>query len=164
MNNIDNLLNSYFDGEISPKDEIVLKTYFRGNAVLPQHEAYKPLFDTFEKEKTITAPPFLIPEKKKAAVPRHLWTLASSIAAAVLLALILFPFNRKTANHSQYVVYLNGNKITNEQRAKNYADEMFAKVDKMIEETYAPFTQAKITKQEMDADLLFEEAYRNINN
>lgn len=55
-NNIDNILNSYFEGSALPEEERQLKEYFRSNTVLPEHEVYKPLFAAFDRERQIAAP------------------------------------------------------------------------------------------------------------
>ncbi len=164
MNNIDDLLKKYFEGETSPEEEKTLKSYFRSDTVSPRHEMYKPLFAAFDKEKQIAAPRFAIPKEKSKPQPRTLigWTIG--VAAAILLIVMLFPLQSETEKTSEYVVFINGKKITNRQQAKAYAEEMFMQTDKIIRTSYEPFVEANAMQTEMDADKLFRNLYQNINN
>lgn len=166
MNNIDNILNNYFEGTASSEEEKTLRKYFRSENILLQHEVYKSLFTAFEEEKQIKAPVFEIPaanENRKPALPRKLWITAASAAAVILLAVILFPFDNKTETNSDYRVYINGKQITNPQKAQQYADKMFRQTDEIIRASYEPFEEINALKTELDADKLFNDLSRKIN-
>ncbi|MDO5523395.1 MAG: hypothetical protein Q4G48_05050 [Bacteroidia bacterium] len=165
MNNIDNILEKYFEGISSAEDEKTLKNYFRSDAVLPRHEAHKPLFAAFEKERQMAAPAFEIPkENKNRKLSRKLWIAAAGAAAAILLAAILFPFNNKPKIQSgNYLVYINGKEVTNPQKAQQYAAKMFGQADEIIRASYEPFVEANAIQKEMNADKIFENAYQKIN-
>lgn len=166
MNNIDDILNRYFDGTALPEEEITLTNYFRSENILPQHEVYKPLFAAFDKEKQITAPVFEIPavnENKNQVLSRKLWISAASAAAVILLAVILFPFNNKTNAQPDYLVYINGKQITDQQKAQQYADKMFREAEEIIRTSYQPFVEINAMKTELDADKIFDDLSQKIN-
>lgn len=160
MNNIDDLLNNYFEGVASPEEEQALKSYFRSNDVMPQHSVYKPLFEAFDAEKQTTAPPFGIPAvtKHKNTVQK-LWIAAASAAAVILLAVVLFPFTRQ----SDYLVYINGKEVTDPQKAQQYADKMFRQAEALIRASYKPFEEANTMQTTMDADKIFDDLSKKIN-
>lgn len=166
MNNIDDILNRYFEGTASSEEEKTLRNYFRSENFLPQHEVYKQLFAAFDKEKQITAPVFEIPavnENENPALSRKLWISAASAAAVILLAVILFPFNNKTNAQPDYLVYINGKQITDAQKAQQYADKMFREVENIIRTNYEPFVEATTMQNEMDADKIFDDLLQKIN-
>lgn len=165
MNNIDDILNNYFEGTASSEEEKTLRKYFRSENILLQHEVYKSLFTAFEEEKQIKAPVFEIPaanENRKPALPRKLWITAASAAAVILLAVILFPFN-KTETDSDYLVFINGKQVTNPQKAQQYADKMFQQTDEIIRTSYEPFVEVNAMQTEMDADKIFNDLSQKIN-
>mgnify|MGYP000983003164 CR=1 FL=1 len=167
MNNIDNLLNNYFDGTASPEEENVLKNYFRSDNISPQHEMYKPMFAGFDKEKQIAAPAFVIPlerDKEKQSLSRKLWITIASTAAVILLVITLFPFkNQSEMQSDDYTVFINGKEITNPQKAQQYADKMFMQANEIIRTSYEPFVEVNAMQTEMDADKIFDNVYRKIN-
>lgn len=167
MNNIDNILNNYFEGVALPEEENALKDYFRSDTVLPQHEVYKPLFAGFDKEKQIVAPVFEIPVakgNKKPALVRKLWITAAGVAAVILLALTLFPYKNKVGTPSDdFMVFINGKEITNPQKAQQYADKMFMQANEIIRTSYEPFIEAKAIQTKMDADKIFNDLSQKIN-
>jgi|GEM_PF-703498 hypothetical protein len=162
MNNIDNILNNYFDGSASPEEEKILKMYFRSNNILPQHEIYKPLFLVFDKEKQeITAPDFIIPKeeyRRKLLPSRRLLMVSASVAAVALLVVILFPFKMGAELQPDYVVIVNGEKISNPKKAKEYADKMFAQAYDMKKQNYKPLNEAKGIQESFDAARIINEA------
>jgi hypothetical protein len=168
MNNIDNILNNYFEGASTPDEEKRLKEYFRSkNNVLPQHEAYRPLFAAFDKEKQIVAPQFIIPVKrsKRKLIPmRTIWFSATSIAATILLIFTLFPINRNTSSDDDYLVYINGKAIHNPEKAQEYANKMFTQANEIIRSSYEPFVEATMIQEELDADKLFDKLSQKVNN
>lgn len=165
MNNIDNILNRYFEGTATPEEERVLKKYFQSENVQPQHQIYKPIFAVFDEERQMTAPAFTIPAEKtskKQALSRNLWMAAAGVAAVMLLVLTLFPFGYKSS--SDYLVYINGKQITNPKKAQEHADKMFRQAEEIIRESYKPFAEVNAIQTEMDADKIFNELSQEINN
>ncbi len=167
MNNIDNILEKYFEGISSPNEEKTLKAYFRGYEILPQHEVYKPLFVAFDAEKQIVAPEFEIPvanANKKRGFYRKLWISAISAAAITLLIVILFPFNNQsTIQSDDYRVFINGIEVRNPQKAQQYAEKMFRQADEIIRAGYKPVVEVNAIQTNMDADKMFSNVSDKIN-
>lgn len=159
---IDNLLNHYFEGTSTAEEEKILKDYFRGNQIAPQHEIYKPLFDLFDQEKgSLLAPRFVIPKarkKKKRPAARSLWIASAGVAAAVLLGVILFPFKGGSETQSDYVVIVNGKRISNPQKAKEYAEAAFTRVSAIQKESYQTLGKAKEIQEKYNAARIIREA------
>ena len=79
--NIQQLLDTYFDGNTTLEEEVLLKEYFESDAVAPKHEMYKPLFMGFAQAATEKSQRhFKIPESKGFSFKA--W---SSIAAIALV-------------------------------------------------------------------------------
>ncbi len=167
MNNIDNILEKYFEGISSVEDEKALKKYFQSGNIQPQHEMYKPLFAAFDKEKQITAPAFVTPlerDNKKPFLSRKLWISIASTAAVILLVVTLFPFkNRNRRQPGDYLVFINGREITNPQKAQQYAEKIFGEADEIIRTGYKPFVEATAIQKEMNAEKIFNDLSQKID-
>lgn len=167
MNNIDNILNNYFEGSTTPDEEKRLKEYFRSSNVLPQHELYKPLFAALDREKQIVAPKFIIPTERgnlKQFSMQKKWISAACIAASIILVLFLFPFNRNNSSEDEYLVYINGRAISNPEKAQEYAEKMVAQANEIIRTSYEPFVEANMIQEELDADKIFDNLSQKVNN
>lgn len=166
MNDIDNLLEKYFNGTSTAEEEQSLKKYFRGANVSPQHETYEPLFARFEREKQVKAPEIIIPEKrlKNLSVTRRIILLAATSAVAVLLVVSLSILHRKDPQQAEYVVIVNGKQVTNSSKAQKYAEEMFGETEKMVESAYRPYREATYIKTELNADKILLETDRKIES
>ena len=92
---IQDLLDKYFEGETSLRDEKELKRFFRGTALLPEEwEPYRQMFTYFETEGLKTIPVKDDIQKKK----NVFWLVATgiSLAASVLILLMIFIPQTKT--------------------------------------------------------------------
>lgn len=162
MKNIDNILNHYFEGISTAGEEKILKDYFRSNQIAPQHEIYKPLFDLFDQEKeTLLAPRFVIPEvaeKRERRTARSLWIASAGVAAVILLGMILFPYKSGSETQSDYVVIVNGERISNPQKAKEYAEAAFTKVSAIQKENDQTLRKAKEMREKYNAAKIIREA------
>lgn len=162
MNNIDNILNHYFEGISTTGEEKILKDYFRSNQIAPQHEMYQPLFDLFDQEKeTMIAPRFDIPtagEKGKRRTVRSLWIASAGVAAVILFSILLLPFKDARDTHQEYVVIVNGIKISDPQQAKEYAEAMFTQVCAIKNEHYQSLGKAKEIQESYNAAKIIGEA------
>jgi len=161
MNDIDTLLNSYFEGSTTTEEERTLKRYFACDLIAPQHEIYRSLFDLFEKEKkAIVAPLYVIPteEQKRKRLPSHkLWITSASVAAVILLGMIIFPLKRGSDTQPDYVVIVNGNRISNPQEAKEYAQIMFSQVSDIRREHNHSLQEAKEMQEKFNAATIIGE-------
>ena len=167
MNDIDKLLNNYFDGISSIEEERALKRYFSDENVLPEHEAYRSLFVAFAKEKEVVAPPFEIglneTTKKKRVKMRYIFAAITSAAAMLILVFVLFPAKQSSTDETSLVI-VHGQKITDPLVAQEYADKKFAEVEKMLEESYRPYREAIAVSNDMDAEKLFKHVETNIHD
>jgi len=165
-NNIDNILNSYFEGSALPEEERQLKEYFRSNAVLPEHEVYKPLFAAFDRERQIAAPQFEVPASKKSKprLSKVLWSAVAGAAAIISLVIILFPIKEENGvSPDDYTVFINGRAVTNPRKAQQYADKMFMQAYEIIRTSYQPVVEVNAIQNEMDADKIFWNLSQKIN-
>ena len=92
---IQDLLDKYFEGETSLKEEKELRNFFRKTALLPEEwQSYKQMFAFFETEVLKTMPQKDNIQSKK----NILWLFVTgiSIAASVLILLTIFPPSTKT--------------------------------------------------------------------
>lgn len=87
LNNIEQLLEKYFEGETSIAEEQVLKEYFNSENIAPHLEMHQPLFSYFshaKKDKMNFAP--ALPSKKRF---KRAWI---GIAASLIIAVGIINF------------------------------------------------------------------------
>ncbi|WP_308991223.1 hypothetical protein QLS71_001905 [Mariniflexile litorale] len=82
LNNIENLLEKYENGETSLKEEQQLKNYFSQETVAPHLEMYKPMFAYFSVSKQEQFTKDLPLETKK--VFNYKWIAVAAVAVLVL--------------------------------------------------------------------------------
>lgn len=105
MNDIDKLLEKYFEGETSLDEEQILRDYFLRTKIEDRHKEYKPIFNFFSEEKRET-----VVHKKKIAPSFFRWI---GIAASVLLiAGIWSLFYTPNGKETKSLVYVDGKEIT----------------------------------------------------
>ncbi|GAA4951675.1 hypothetical protein GCM10023314_26420 [Algibacter agarivorans] len=82
LNNIENLLEKYDNGETTLKEEQVLKNYFSSDTVAPHLEMYKPMFDYFlvNQQEQFTKD---VPLKTKRSF-NYKWISVAAVAVLVL--------------------------------------------------------------------------------
>lgn len=86
LQNIKNLIEKYFDGTTSIKEEKELKVYFSSNNVAPELEKYRSMFAYFSLEKQVeTNHKINIRQKKKF----NYW-IAASVVVAIGLGFVFF--------------------------------------------------------------------------
>lgn len=88
LNNIEKLLDKYFDGETSLQEENTLKTYFAKSNV-PEHlQQYQAMFAYFAQNKKETAPENIQVKSKKTT-----WFGSWAAKAAVVLLLLAIGYS-----------------------------------------------------------------------
>ena len=101
---INDLIEKYFAGETSLEEEQILRGYFNGSNIDPRLSSYAPLFQFFEKEKTVVFPDAKMPkfqETKTVEIQKHpfsykilrggnFWKLAATLAFLVVGSVAIF--------------------------------------------------------------------------
>lgn len=166
MENIDNLLERYFNAELTSEEETMLKSYLKENNSNPEYDIYKTIFQGFEEEKRRQAPKTFISGKvtDKARKNRHTIGMITGIAASIILLFVLSIFHFQENKNADYIVILNGKKITNQEKAKKYAQNMFGEAEKIIENSHQPLCDIVNIKDELDAKRIIEEAKQQIKS
>ncbi|MDR1089630.1 MAG: hypothetical protein LBL79_01025 [Prevotella sp.] len=104
MNDIDKLLEKYFEGETSSQEEKILRDYFLQAKIEDRHKAYKPIFNFFSEEMNEISP------KKKTNKSHFRWI---GIAAGILIiAGIWSLFYIPNVKETKSLVYVDGKEIT----------------------------------------------------
>ena len=104
LNNIENLLEKYENGDTSLKEEQLLKNYFAGDNVAPHLEMYKPMFGFFlvsKQEQFNKDIPF---ETETKATKRNFNYKWLSVAAVAVL-MIGFYFGSGSLNNDDLGTY-----------------------------------------------------------
>lgn len=167
MNDIDNLLEKYFNGTSSAEEEKRIKDYFEGSDILLGHEIYRPLFAVFNSEKQVKAPEILLPvEKKKesSSLTRRIIIFATGVAAIALLAVKLSISHSAPIQYPKYVVIMNGEKVINQSKARQYAENMFRETEKILEGSYQPLREVADIKKDLNAEKILRETDQKIED
>lgn len=119
MNNIDELLRKYFEGETTLDEENVLRDYFLSEEVEEQYRIYAPMFNFFSEEIDKKESPVIV---KKRRIPSSVYYAAASIAACICILIGFKTFNTLSSrNDSKSLVYINGERITDMEVINNEA-------------------------------------------
>ncbi|WP_035337393.1 hypothetical protein [Dokdonia sp. PRO95] len=86
--NIEKLLDGYFEGATTLKEEQELRAYFTSDHVAPHLEEYTSMFTAFSvaSKETYDAP-IVLPQKQRST---SIYRFAASAAAAVIVGLVLW--------------------------------------------------------------------------
>ncbi|PXV62243.1 hypothetical protein CLV62_12166 [Dysgonomonas alginatilytica] len=115
MNEIDKIIEKYFDGETSLREEEILRNYFLKPDIEARHKMYVPMFAFFTEERKVAEPP----QKAKKKFPLYLW--AGIAASILLLVCIKFAYTPADNVSSKSMVYIDGKKISDMQTINNQA-------------------------------------------
>lgn len=85
---IEQLLETYFEGNTTLQEEATLRSYFSGNEIAPHLEQYHPLFQSFAQAQREHSRRELVLPKENKATSR--WWIG--IAASLLVAVGVFGF------------------------------------------------------------------------
>ncbi len=119
-NNIDKILDKYFDGLTNLEEEQVLENYFSTDQVRPEHQAFKPVFGFYKTQRNVTNPK---PVRFEVRKRRKNYKLA--VAAVLLIGLGLFGLMKNKTKQTAIA--------TTEKNKKEVYKEMEKYTDKMNE-------------------------------
>lgn len=130
VKNIKKLLDKYFEGNTSCKEEQELRLFFMKGHVPEDMTIYRPLFVYLDGESRNA------PVKKEIKISHHNYYLRSvygAIAASVLIVLGIGGYIDYTRQNASYVI-INGEKCNNVELAKEQAQKAFSDVSFSKEE------------------------------
>ncbi|MDR2954952.1 MAG: hypothetical protein LBV43_07720 [Prevotella sp.] len=107
MNDLDKILDKYFEGETSLEEERILREYFLQEDIEEQYKSYIPLFNFFSAErKEIPVKP-----KRKRRIPFY---VIASVAASIALVMCIRIFYYLPMQNldAKSIVYIDGQKKT----------------------------------------------------
>jgi len=121
--NIRKLLDKYFEGSTSCKEEQLLRNYFTSCNIPEDLKVYKPIFEYMDeqaKEVSIT---------KRTSINHNLFLRYTwgAIAATLLLILGFTAYSSFNHSNNNYVI-INGEKYTNVRLAQQQAQKAFDEV------------------------------------
>lgn len=128
MNNINELIDKYFNGETSLQEETELQNYFNNGNVLPEHKELVSLFQYMEDERralSILNEVKAEEEIKTVKTKKRSMIIGAiiSVSAAALLGLLFIVQDlNKTNTFAQNSVWIDGKQITNHNTIKSYAN------------------------------------------
>jgi len=144
MDKMNELLKKYFRGETNLAEEKELKHYFLATQVKPEHEAYRPLFETFDQELNETVPIFQKKILSLQSNKKRFWirTISfSGIAATLLLSLWLI-----RSQPTDDFAILRGKRIDNPEYAQHYAQNKLDKVNNVLLKSLKPMKSFEIAR------------------
>lgn len=139
MNNIEQLLNRYFEGETSLEDEQQIRNYFAQtphNEVPLEIQKYAPLF-SYLKEERETLQKYSVPMSKhssKKTVLRWIYCAAPIAVAAAILFGVFLTISKPTIAVAEPVITMKvgGVQVEDDKAAKDFANEQMQKLSRMM--------------------------------
>lgn len=136
MEDITKLIDKYFEGETSDKEEKILHDYFSGKNIASEHQVIAPLF-TYLKEESeamsvldeIREEEEISEKKRKAKTIRiQRWTMISAAASLLIGVFLMFSHYQSQQTWAKNYVWVDGEKITDMEVVKSYALSSFDNV------------------------------------
>lgn len=123
---IDQLLEKYFDGQTSLKEEQTLRDYFSGKEIYPEHKIYTPIFAFFNEERKL-----IKPKKRKI----NLYYRIGAVACIALLLTVGLKFQNKENDANKSIIYIDGKKISDKQIISKHALTSVTNITSIDEES-----------------------------
>ena len=161
MESINELLEKYFSGETTLAEESQLKQYFISENVLPDHEIYRSLFETFDAElqdKSANPTAKVQPVRKKTT---HIWikTFAyTGIAATLLLTLWI----RRPQESENYAV-VGGKRIQDNEYAEKYTAQKLNEIHDLLHNSMQPINSIEKVRSGLQPIHKLESVKKTIN-
>lgn len=114
----------------------------------------------------ISAPRFIIPakeEKGKRFPSYHIRIAMVAVAVVNLLLVLLLPSPNESVPPTDYLVIVNGKRITNPEKAREYAEAMFTQVCNIKTESFKPMKTAIELQERYNAARIIDEV-KSLNN
>lgn len=131
LNDINNLINRYFNGDTSQEDELMLTRYFEECRNLPEeHKVVKAMFDSFAQIRAEKPLQSVIPTPRRVISWRKVNRYVASIAAAVcgvicITAIVLTSAKEEAAWPSECLVcHIDGVRINDQSVAMAEANRI----------------------------------------
>jgi len=162
MENINQLLNKYFEGKTTLAEEKELKIYFSSPFIAKEHIIYQSLFQTFDeelKEIMCLETNKTLKKKQNQLLNWKYYVAYSGIAASLVLALwSVKPFNR-TENYA----VLNGKRIEDTDFSEKYVNEKFSEVNSILKNSMKPLQKMDLIRESLQPLHKFSETKEKVN-
>ena len=161
MESINELLERYFSGETTLAEENQLKLYFKCQNVLPDHEIYRSLFETFDAElqdKSANPMAKVQPVRKKTT---RIWikTFAyTGIAATLLLTLWI-----RRPQESENYALVGGKRIQDNEYAEKYTAQKLNEIHDLLQNSMKPIHSIEKVRNGLQPIHKLESVNKTIN-
>ncbi|HBG80839.1 MAG: hypothetical protein VB075_03310 [Petrimonas sp.] len=120
--NIYDLLNKYFEGKTTREEEKALQCYFNQGNIAEDLQEIAPIFTFLADESAALATP---PRSKRLRV---IMPITAALAASLFIGIVLLHRHTQTNRFTENYAWVDGERITNPETVRQYAQESFDKV------------------------------------
>ena len=161
MESINELLERYFSGETTLAEENQLKLYFKCQNVLPDHEIYRSLFETFDAElqdKSANPMAKVQPVRKKTT---RIWikTFAYTGIAATLLLTLWIQRSQESKNYAM----VGGKRIQDNEYAEKYTAQKLNEIHDLLHNSMKPINSIEKVRNGLQPIHKLESVKKTIN-
>jgi len=161
MESINELLERYFSGETTLAEENQLKLYFKCQNVLPDHEIYRSLFETFDAElqdKSANPTERVQPVRKKTT---RIWikTFAYTGIAATLLLTLWIQRSQESKNYAM----VGGKRIQDNEYAEKYTAQKLNEIHDLLHNSMKPINSIEKVRNGLQPIHKLESVKKTIN-
>ena len=108
---IQELIDGYFEGLTSLKEEEKLREYFRGENVPEEWKIYQPIFQYFDDERnTVENKITMFPSTRRRTI--YLWISAAACVVLFFGLRFIFPVSNPNQLSASSTIYINGKKYS----------------------------------------------------